>query len=53
MLIEVDVVLKCSESTVGGGMCIAEANIKREDRGGKTGSGGQDCSGGHASGIGQ
>ena len=24
------VVLKCSESTVGGGMCITEANIKRE-----------------------
>ena len=26
----VEDVLKCSESTVGGGKCITEANIKRE-----------------------
>ena len=28
--VSVGVVLKCSESTVGGGMCVTEANSKRE-----------------------
>ena len=48
----VEVALKCSESTVGGGMCITEANIKWGGWGGKIGSGEWDCSGEHASDIG-